>query len=60
MWFMRLFCFVVARDALAARNVRFELARTYVGARKIKRAHNFDVATHGSYDQPAIFVFPQI
>ena len=59
MWFMHTFCIVVAKDALAARNVRFELARTYVGARKTQRTHNFDVATHGSYDQPAIFVFPQ-
>ena len=57
---MHTFCIVVAKDALAARNVRFELARTYVGARKTERTHNFDVATHGSYDQRAIFVFPQI
>ena len=34
--------------------------RARMGARKTERTHNFDVATHGSYDQPAIFVFPQI
>ena len=57
---MRTFGIAVAGDALAARNGRFEAARTHVGARKITRTPNFDVPAHGSYVQPAIFVFAKL
>ena len=60
MRFMHTFCIAVVGDALAACSGLVEPARTHVGARKFKHTPNFGMLTHGSYVQPAIFVFQQI
>ena len=52
---MHTFCIAVAGDALGASDDRFEPASTHVYAHDIRRTLTFDVRTHSSYVQSAIF-----